>query len=66
MEFEPNSHRFFKICENLDQISNSHRFLKIFENLAQIPHIFQLMTRCCGANHKHPSAESRIWNVPMG
>ena len=33
------------------------------ENLAQIPHIFQLMKKCCGVNKKHPSAESRIWNL---
>ena len=60
-EFEPNSCSFFKICENLDQISNSHRFVKICENLAQIPHIFQLVKRCRGVNHKNPSAENGIW-----
>ena len=45
MEFEPNLKRFYKIFENLAQISNSHRFFKISENLAQISHIFQSMKR---------------------
>ena len=39
------------------------RFFQICENSAQIPHIFQLMKRCRGVNHKHPSAESGIWNL---
>ena len=61
VEFEPNSHRFFKIFENLDQISNSYIFVKISKNLAQIPHIFQLMKRCRSVNHEYPFAESGIW-----
>ena len=45
--FEPNSHRFWKICENL----------------VQTPQILVKLHRCRGVNNKHPSAESGIWNL---
>ena len=48
LKFEPNSHRCWQICENL----------------AQIP---QILSGDFGwrvvLNHKHPSAESGIWNL---
>ena len=42
VEFEPKSYRFFKICQNLAQISNPHQFFNICENLTQVsnPHHF--------------------------
>ena len=44
--------KFSQICQNL-------------WDLSQILHIFQLMKRCRGVNHKHPSTESGIWNLAL-